>query len=664
MADAVPGNVQPSTISLYCDNEDGNLAVGYCQTCAEYLCKTCFDVHLVPKPSRNHVLLGENEMPMERGNVEDKTGSELDSAFEACEKHAQEVIKFYCAEHELFCCGSCVALEHRACGNVEYLLEVSGRFLKSKEYKDLETDIDTLLDNTGSFKSQIIEFAEKNETQSNQALATLEQFRETLNSNMDLLEEKTTMQIQKSNERNAEMVENSKSISDSIEKELKDIKDELSSFQTTKQYCHLFVAAKKASQSVRRLKSEYSVAVKSTEIENFYFKPDESLLATIQKFEAMGNFVINVNDESKKTAADKSRIPINRREQHLLGNKADSAVAKGSKQTARKTPRSTKQDKDPFAFRNFQTSGDIEISSLSEGNKVDSAVAKGSKPTDMKAPRSSKKDKDPFDSGASGNNEISSLSKGKKPWVTGIEDLDKNDGLTAIAVFNNQLIAVINMSDKAIVSQLKLPCGPWDVTTLQKDELIVTLPFRSTIAFIQVSGKEMKLTKQEKVSGDCHGITNDGIKLYVCYQNPGKLEIMKSDCTVLKTIDIDMQGQSIFVEPQYIAINKLLKLIYVSDWNANTLICLTTDGIVKDTFNDDSLKAPTGIATDQNGNVFVAGYHSNNVIQLSPTFKSMELSLDKRDKVVLPQALAFCGKSRSLYLGLRNSELLKVFKLK
>lgn len=48
------------------------------------------------------------------------------------------------------------------------------------------------------------------------------------------------------------------------------------------------------------------------------------------------------------------------------------------------------------------------------------------------------------------------------------------------------------------------------------------------------------------------------------------------------------------------------------------------------------LKTPTGIAIDKGGYVFVAGYHSNNVVQFSPLFNDVLLSLDEREKTVWP----------------------------
>lgn len=174
----------------------------------------------------------------------------------------------------------------------------------------------------------------------------------------------------------------------------------------------------------------------------------------------------------------------------------------------------------------------------------------------------------------------------------------------------------------------------------------------------------MKITNQVSVSGDCHSITNDGNRLYVSYQNPGKIEILRTDGSLLRTVDNNSEGKPLLVDPQYIAFNATSRLLYISDWNTDILICMTTDGVVKKTFKGEILKAPTGIAIDKGGNVFVAGYHSNNVVQFSPLLNDVLLSLDERERIPWPQALDFSANGNKFVVGLRQSNVLKVFVVK
>lgn len=179
-----------------------------------------------------------------------------------------------------------------------------------------------------------------------------------------------------------------------------------------------------------------------------------------------------------------------------------------------------------------------------------------------------------------------------KPWVTGITEINDSNR-RVICVYNSQRIVVIDSRQKKVNAELKLQSGLWDVTSVRGAEIIATLPFKNKLIFVKVSSMkglptsaiEIKITNQVSVSGDCHSLTNDGERLYVSYQNPGKIEILRTDGSLLRSVD-NSEGKPLIVYPQYIAFSTTSRLLYISDWNTDTLIWITTDGVVKKTFKD------------------------------------------------------------------------------
>jgi DNA-binding beta-propeller fold protein YncE len=80
--------------------------------------------------------------------------------------------------------------------------------------------------------------------------------------------------------------------------------------------------------------------------------------------------------------------------------------------------------------------------------------------------------------------------------------------------------------------------------------------------------------------------------------------------------------------------------IKCTDWITNTIYCYTLTGQQIWTFKDENvLREPKGIALDQNKNVYVAGYKTNNVVILSPDGTNCRQILTKSDGLNGPFSL-------------------------
>lgn len=87
-------------------------AVGYCQDCDDYLCEKCFDLHRIPKPSKNHRLITSRETTI----ISDDTGESLnDLKDELCRKHTGQKTEIYCLAHNTVICCKCCYEEHSVC---------------------------------------------------------------------------------------------------------------------------------------------------------------------------------------------------------------------------------------------------------------------------------------------------------------------------------------------------------------------------------------------------------------------------------------------------------------------------------------------------------------------------------------------------------------------
>ncbi|CAC5416843.1 unnamed protein product [Mytilus coruscus] len=88
----------------------------------------------------------------------------------------------------------------------------------------------------------------------------------------------------------------------------------------------------------------------------------------------------------------------------------------------------------------------------------------------------------------------------------------------------------------------------------------------------------------------------------------------------------------------------------------NTVTCRNLQGAIQSTFQNESiLKNPRGIDVDSDGNVYVVGKISNNVVVISPDGKRYREVLTARDCLSNPTSLHYSGpKNQLLVTNLYN----------
>ncbi|XP_060600118.1 E3 ubiquitin-protein ligase TRIM33-like [Ruditapes philippinarum] len=132
-----------------CDRDDIRLpAFGYCVDCEVHLCQTCFNTHRRPKPLRHHQLLDKDHMPDKQNipkSLKPTSGGKTADLTKSCPKHTNEIIKFFCHDHNTLICSVCVTLQHTPTScHVDYIPDLSGQILDSTEFKETLKDINKI----------------------------------------------------------------------------------------------------------------------------------------------------------------------------------------------------------------------------------------------------------------------------------------------------------------------------------------------------------------------------------------------------------------------------------------------------------------------------------------------------------------------------------------
>jgi hypothetical protein len=147
----VLGRKESSDIIRSCQpcKVDGDtvLAEGFCENCNEFLCSSCIKAHRKLAVTKNHVIKSKDEMPT-------VLSTQSDPCTELCDVHKNEIVKFYCQDHDSVGCGDCMVLEHTSC-KVQLVSNVSCNYDDSDAFVRIKHSIDHLMKNLDSCKQEI-----------------------------------------------------------------------------------------------------------------------------------------------------------------------------------------------------------------------------------------------------------------------------------------------------------------------------------------------------------------------------------------------------------------------------------------------------------------------------------------------------------------------------
>ena len=109
---------------------------------------------------------------------------------------------------------------------------------------------------------------------------------------------------------------------------------------------------------------------------------------------------------------------------------------------------------------------------------------------------------------------------------------------------------------------------------------------------------------------------------------------------VLQTFEHD-KGHNLFICPRYIIVNSAGDSMYVSDSHTDTVTSLSMDGKVWNRYKHDTLSYPVGLTLVDDDSIYVIGYLSNNIHQITPTCTSVRIVLEEKDGLLGPRTMCY-----------------------
>lgn len=195
---------------------------------------------------------------------------------------------------------------------------------------------------------------------------------------------------------------------------------------------------------------------------------------------------------------------------------------------------------------------------------------------------------------------------------------------------NEKVIAINNAGKVEYSIPFTEPFKSFDVVCLDDSKIAVSTGYASEkpgISIVDLDSR--KVVKFIDLPSYPYGITHDGTSLICCVED--------KDIHVISCTDYSVTTIPNTVLPELSYVSTHADKIFFTNPNKNTVSCCLYNGTQVWDFKDENvLKFPKGISVDNNGNVFVNGCSSENVVVISPDGKQCKQILNDDDGLYNP----------------------------
>ena len=244
------------------------------------------------------------------------------------------------------------------------------------------------------------------------------------------------------------------------------------------------------------------------------------------------------------------------------------------------------------------------------------------------------------------------------PWVTGCTFMPNGQAL--LCDYNNKKAKLLDYKLTPIGS-LNLQDRPWDASSVDSSNVIVSFPLGRILQIIQVL-PSLKAGRVIQVKKMCWGVTVVGDDIYVaCHKGPGDGEVqIITDNGIVNKIITRLANLS---GPSYISVSRSTRNIYVADWKTSLLSRFKSDGGIVFQYSNPDLHGLKGIYADAEDNIVACGRDTNNIYIVSSNGKEHKTLLPVKDGIPGPCCVTYRPDDSILIVGCYKNNNLYVFKL-
>ncbi|KAL4218863.1 hypothetical protein ACF0H5_021451 [Mactra antiquata] len=234
------------------------------------------------------------------------------------------------------------------------------------------------------------------------------------------------------------------------------------------------------------------------------------------------------------------------------------------------------------------------------------------------------------------------------------------DNQLLVTDFDNKKVKRIDICTMTVTDYCSLDSHPTGIYCISQEEAVVACRDPHNIQFVSIEDK-MTPTKKIDTSHRCFGIAIKDDFLYVTDVRTSLYEYDMNG-TLLRTIINDNDGNKLFSKIRHIIFSESGDKMFISDAD-NGLVCFDGMGNYVSTIKDNDLNGVRGVCIDRRGNIFVAGYSSDNLVQYNEDGKKIGVVVKQDDGLKRPLSMAYSREQNRLFVTMDNSDLLKMYEL-
>ncbi|XP_052780503.1 uncharacterized protein LOC128217404 [Mya arenaria] len=580
----------------------------FCTVCKEFLCSNCARVHKNMTFTKSHPLQNKSTMPSSL-----QPESENKHFTETCQRHAEEFIKYFCPNHETLLCRDCLAeKEHSSC-TIERISQVAKRYKEGPKYNGLKAGLVQVVNDIGNLSDNIQASMKYIDEECFTNINALRKFRNEINQYLDKREQELLEEIEQKKQKSQSLLSELKSNCQDIQAATEKLKAELQDKEVNSN--QLFISGTRAIKELVGFQSALKDIRGKKSVSYFKFTRDPTTKQLLASCTAIGRV-----DQVALDLAD-----------HLASDLADQVASDLADQLA-------------LNLADQQTKP--QVSALNQGR------------ADLRQYQFSKLSGIPVKTAADTSN----------CFLTGVAFLSRDRLL--LADFKNNSVKLVDTTNQ-MMSQVKLPSGPWGLCLLPGNRAAVTLPLVEKIQFVSIQGI-VTLQDVVKVDGACRGIDFCDDNLIVSFHQPGKVVMMDMTGKVKKSVDNDSSGKPLFQHPLNLTVTRESQtpsVLYVSDWDTHTITKLSMSLEVLQSYQDPLLKYPYGLAPVGDNQLLVCGSISDNIVLLDTLTGEITQLFGIKEEIKNPYSVAYCSQKKTMFVTCSPSgrpeleNFVKVFKV-
>ena len=224
--------------------------------------------------------------------------------------------------------------------------------------------------------------------------------------------------------------------------------------------------------------------------------------------------------------------------------------------------------------------------------------------------------------------------------------------------------ANVKLLDTALVlrEHLKLCSRPWDVSVVDDNNVLTTLPSTKQLQYLQVF-PQLKTDRTIQLDKECRGIEVFGDEIYTTqYDDSGKGEVHVLNLSGNRKRKVQTNVKLHY--PDYITVSRSGKIFLSAGYDDRaTVTCMTTDGNLVYQYKDKKLRDPKGMYVDAEDNILVCDCDFNTVQLVTANGKVYGTLLSSNDGVGSLYSIAYRETDDTLLVGCRDQEHVFCYKL-